>query len=408
MVPIPCCAGLDLHKETVVVCLRLAVPNAPTRVLRKVFGTFADHLTALREWLLEHKVTHVAMEGTGTLWIPVYAALEGAFDLTLCNAHHVKNVPGRKTDQSDAAWLAQLLAQGLLAKSFVPDATVRIARELTRTRVMLVEDRARAVNHLHRLLDAIGVRLGSVVSDLQGTSAQLILRALADGVTDATQLAALAKGRLTKKKELLRRAVAVELRPSDRYLIDLWLRQLAQFGAEIEALDTLIAGALAPYTAELTLLQTVTGMDVVAASALLAEIGVDMTAFADAHHLASWAGLCPGQRESAGKSKGGRPRRGNPFVKRILVQVAWLLTRMKDHPWQGHFRALVVRRGTKKALLALAHQLLRAIFHILRHRTPFQPANRPPLTERQKTRRRERLLDQLQELGYVVDVREAA
>jgi transposase len=408
MVPLPCCAGLDLHKETVVVCVRHTVPGAPARVTRKVFGTFADDLAALRAWLQAQGVTHAAMEGTGTLWIPVYAALEDAFDLTLCNAHHVKNVPGRKTDQSDAAWLAQLLAQGLLAKSFVPDATTRAARELTRTRVMLLEERTRTVNHLHRLLDACGVRLGNVVSDLQGATAQAILRALAEGADDPKALAAQARGRLRRKTALLARATAVPLTPTQRSLLALWLRQLDRLDAEVAALDAQIATALTPYAAELTLLRTVTGMDVVSASALLAEIGVDMTAFADAHHLASWAGLCPGQRESAGKSKGGQVRRGNPFVKRVLVQVAWVLTHLKDHPWLAHYRALVVKRGVKKALLALAHQLLRAIYVVLRDRTPFNPRSRPPLTDRQKARRKERLVGQLQELGYTVDVQAAA
>jgi transposase len=408
MHPIPCCAGIDLHKETIVVCVRHTIPNQSARVTRKVFGTFPDDLVALRKWLVEQQATHAAMEGTGTLWVPVYAALEGTLDLTLCNAHHVKNVPGRKTDQSDAAWLAQLLAQGLLAKSFVPEVTARRARELTRTRVMLIEDRTRAVNHLHRQLDAMGNRLGNVASDLQGATAMAILRALADGVTDPVALAALAKGQLRRKGELLKRATAVEMTPEQRYVLDLWLRQIAQLDAEIESLDHLIVGALQPYAVELTLLQTIVGMDVVAASALLAEIGVDMGAFVDAHHLASWAGLCPGQRESAGISKGGKVRRGNPFVKRILVQVAWAVSHAKDHPWVGRFRALMTRRGTKKALLALAHQLLRAIYCILRDRVPFDPKHRPPLTARQKGRRRDRLVDQLKELGYAVEVRDMA
>lgn len=389
-------------------CIRHTATGHPARVLRKVFGTFADDLGALRAWLLEHGVTHAAMEGTGTLWVPVYAALEGALDLTLCNAHHVRNVPGRKTDQSDASWLAQLLSQGLLAKSFVPQTTARVARELTRTRVMLVEDRTRVVNHLHRLLDAVGVRLGTVASDLQGVTAQAILRALADGATEPVALAALARGKLRNKRALLARATAVTLTAPQRYLLDLWLRQLAQHDGEIEALDGLIAGALAPYQAEVTLLRTIKGMDVVAASALLAEIGVDMGAFVDAHHLASWAGLCPGQRESAGKSKGGKVRRGNPFVKRILVQVAWALTHAKKHPWLAHFRALQTRRGTKKALLALAHQILRAVYAMVKDKKPFDPTPARPLNERQKSRRRDRLVDQLQQLGYEVAVRDAA
>jgi transposase len=406
--PLAASAGIDLHKETYVVCVRLVSPEHGVRVKRRVFGTFADDLRALVVWLQQHNVTHVAMEGTGTLWVPVYATLEPHFDLTLCNAHHVRNVPGRKTDQSDAAWLAQLLSQGLLAKSFVPPEDIRRARELTRARVMVIENRTRAINHVHRHLDALGVRLGNVVTDLQGATAQAILHALADGVTDVKQLTDLARGKLRSKRDELRRAVAVPLLPEQRYLLSMWLREIAHLDAEIEALDTLIAAALAKHTAELTLLRTIKGMDVVAASALLAEIGVDMAAFADAHHLSSWAGLCPGQRESAGKNKSGKLRRGNPFVKRILVQAAWSLSRSKSNPWASSHVARRTRRGTKRALVALAHQLLRAIYAMLRQGVPFQPAPPTPPTEPQRRRRCDRLITRLEQLGYSVEVREAA
>lgn len=303
------CAGLDVHQGTVVACIRIAATGRKTRSETRTFETLPAGLRALRAWLQEQGATHAVMEGTGVYWIPVYTALEGALDLTLANAHHVRNVPGRKTDVGDAAWLAQLLAHGLLRKSFVPPAEVRRIRDLTRFRINLVRARATAANQLIKTLETYGLKIASVVTDVLGATGRALVRALADGVTDAAALGNCARGTLRSKRPELAAAVATPLAPHQRLLLDFALRRIEGADREVAALDEVIAAALVPHAALLDLVKTVTGLEVVSASALLGEIGVDMRAFADAHHLASWAGLCPGQRESAGKSKGGKTRR---------------------------------------------------------------------------------------------------
>lgn len=399
------CAGLDVHQAEIAACVRVTPENGKPVVQGRRFGTTPAELRALRDWLMTLAVTHVAMEGTGVYWIPVYNVLEAAkLDLTLCNAHHVKNVPGRKTDQSDAAWLAQLMAMGLLRKSFVPSAEIRQLRELTRARVHRTEDRARVVNTMHRLLERAGLKLCSVVSDLQGMSARAIMQALTDGKRDATMLANLARGNLRRKRQELEAVLAVELSAVERQLLGHHLAQLQLLDRQIDDLDGAIEQLAEPWEVQIERLKELPGVDAVAASAVLAEIGPHASAFVDPHRLAAWAGLAPGQRESAGKRKRTGTRDGNAYLRRILVQAALSVSRMRKRPSDltEFFRKKLPSTGYKKALVATAHKMLVRIWVVLHRDVSYSPPLPKPLSTRQRSRRIQRALSTLASLG--VDV----
>lgn len=398
------CAGLDVHQAEIAACVRVVRRGEPVRAQGRRFSTTPVGLSELRAWLVAEGVTHVAMEATGVYWLPVYRELEAAgLDLTLCNAHHVKNVPGRKTDQSDAAWLAQLMSSGLLRKSFVPDADVRQVRELTRARVHLVEARSREVNTMHRLLERAGLKLCSVVSDLQGKSARSILRALVEGQTDPAALAKLARGRLRSKRAELEAVLVAPLSAVERKLLSQSLVRLELFDDQIAALDAEVAEAMKPWAVQLERLEEVPGIDTIAARTILAEIGPTVAAFDDPRRLSAWAGLAPGQRESAGKRKRAGTRDGNAYLRRILVQSAMAIARMKKDPpdLTEFFLKKLPSLGFKKALVAVAHKLLTRIWVVLHRQVTYAPPPPKPLSERQKARRIQRALSTLQALGYV-------
>lgn len=399
------CAGLDVHQAEIAACVRIVTKEHGVRAQSRRFATTPLGLSELRAWVVAQGVTHVAMEATGVYWLPPYRELEAAgLDITLCNAHHVKNVPGRKTDQSDAAWLAQLLSSGLLRKSFVPDAHVRQVRELTRARVHLVEARSSEVNTMHRLLERAGLKLCSVVSDLQGKSARSILRALVAGQTDAAALAKLARGRLRSKRRELEAVLVAPLSAAERKLLSLALARMDLFDDQIATLDSEIAEAMKPWAVQLERVQGVPGIDTIAARTILAEIGPTVVAFEDPRRLAAWAGLAPGQRESAGKRKRAGTRDGNAYLRRILVQAAMAIARTKKNPpdLTEFFRKKLPSLGFKKALVAVAHKLLTRIWVILRRDVAYAPPPPKPLSERQRARRIQRALSTLQMLGYVV------
>jgi transposase len=397
------CAGLDVHQAEIAACVRLTTDGG-VRAQGRRFVTTPAGLSELRAWLVGQAVTHVAMEATGVYWLAAYRELEAAgLDLTLCNAHHVKNVPGRKTDQSDAAWLAQLMASGLLRKSFVPDAEVRQVRELTRARVHLIEDRSRAVNGLHRLLERAGLKLCSVVSDLQGASARAIMNALAEGQTDAAALAKLARGRLRKKRAELEAVLAVVLTAVERRLLGQGLVRLDLYDQQIAELDSSIARAMEPWAAQVERAKTVPGVDTISAAAVLAEIGPTVAAFDDPRRLAAWAGLAPGQRESAGKRRRTGTRDGNAYVRRMLVQIAMVISRSKNNPSDltEFFRKKLPSLGYKKALVATAHKVLARLWVVLRRGVDYCAPPPKPLSERQRARRIQRALSTLESLGVV-------
>lgn len=401
----PRCAGLDVHQASITACVRVTPADGKPHAVTAVFGTLPTDLAALRDWLRGHDVKHVALEGTGVYWMPPYAVLEAAeFDLTLCNAHHVKNVPGRKTDQADAAWLAQLLAAGLLRKSFVPPAAIRELRELTRARTHRAEDRAHAAVVLHQLLERAGVKLASVVTDLQGKTARTILTAVVAGVTDAVALSAHACGRLRSKRAALAAVLGVAVPPGTRVLIGQALAQLDLFDAQITALDTEIAARVVPYRAQVDRLRTIGGIEAVAAAAILAETGVDMAVFATSGRIAAWAGLAPGTHESAGQRKRVGTRAGNPYLRRILVQTVITLSRLKRPHDLKDFLLAKRPRGFKKAAVATAHKLLVRIWRMLRDAVDYTPPAPVALSPRQKARRTQRLVERLGALGYDVQL----
>ena len=404
------CAGLDVHQAQIAACVRVTPDSGLPWAQAQRFDTTPSGIASLREWLTRLGVTHVAMEGTGVYWLPIYTALESGFDLTLCNAHHVKNVPGRKTDQSDAAWLAQLLASGLLRKSYVPPADVRQLRELTRARVHRVEDRARVVNGMHRLLERAGVKLCSVVSDLQTKSARRIMEALAAGETDARVLADLARGSLRGKRVELAAVLAVPLSAAERMLLKQSLAQLALYDQLIDDLDEAILMLVRPWRAAVDRIKTAPGIDEIAAVAIIAEVGPDVAAFEDPHRLAAWAGVAPGQRESAGKRKKAGARQGNAYLRRILVQSAVAIARSKKNPSDltEFFRKKMPVLGYKKAAVATAHKLLVRVWTMLHNGQDYAPPPPKPLSERQRQRRAQRALDTLESLGIDVIVQPAA
>ncbi len=405
----PRAAGLDVHQREVTACVRIVSDVFKVVAYSKRFETTPTGLSAMREWLASHNVTHVAMEGTGVYWVPVYEALRGGFDLTLCNALHVKRVPGRKTDQSDAAWLAQLMSRGMLNKSFVPPTDIRALRELTRARVHRVEDRTRVVNAMHRLVERAGLKLCSVVTDLQGATARAILADLAAGITDATAMAAHARGSLRGKRLLLEAVLQTRLGPVEQLLLGQHLAMLKLTEDQIRALDEQVAQTVVPYSTQMAILMSVPGIDVVAASAILAEIGPDMSVFRGSDGLSSWAGLAPGTNESAGRRKRAVTRPGNPYLSRMLVQVAIVLSRSKTpHDLTEFFRKKLPKLGFKKAAVATARKLLVRIWRMLTDGATYAPPPPKPLTETQLARRAKRHVDHLASLGFVVTLERAA
>jgi len=403
------CAGLDVHQREVAACVRIVSDSLKLVVHTKRFETTPTGLRDMRAWLASHGITHVAMEGTGVYWIPVYEALRDGFDLTLCNAYHVKKVPGRKTDQSDAAWLAQLMSRGMLNKSFVPSAAIRALRELTRTRVHRIEDRTRVVNGLHRLLERAGLKLCSVVSDLQGATARAILTDLAAGVRDAAALAAHARGRLRAKRAALEAVLQTPLSPAEQFLLSQGLATLKLTDEQIAALDLRIRDGVAQYADQMKILMSVRGIDFIAASAILAEIGPDMSVFRGSKGISAWSGVAPGQNESAGKRKRAMTRPGNPYLSRILVQVAIVLGRSKvPHDLTDFFRKKLPALGFKKAAVATAHKLLVRLWRMLTDGKEYAPPPPRPLSDQQRARRAKRHVDTLASLGFTVTLERAA
>lgn len=397
--------GLDVHQAHVTACLRVARPGKPVNVQADEFSTLPEGLAKLAAWIVKHKVTHVAMEGTGVYWMPVFNALEPTgVDLTLCNAYHVKNVPGRKTDQSDAAWLAQLIGSGLLKKSFVPPLEIRALRELTRARVHRTEDRTRTINTLHRLLEREGLKLCSVVSDLHGKTSLAILHALARGERDVDVLVAMACGTLRNKRTALRAVLAVELGANSLLLLRQHLASVALVDQHIAELDAHIAEQSKPFQAQIDALRSIGGIEAVSAAAIVAELGADPHAFEDAHHAAAWAGLAPGKNESGGKSKRARARDGNVYLKRILVQAAVSLSRRKKHDLGEWFRSKQFRLGFKKAAVATAHKLLVRIWTMWATGSKYEAPVRKTPTEAQRARQVSRKVAELKALGFRVEL----
>jgi transposase len=403
------CAGLDIHKATVMATARIPDGAGGRQAITTSFGTTTPDLLALRDWLHAHRVTHVAMESTGVYWKPVYYMLEDDFTLLLVNAQHLKHVPGRKSDVQDSAWIAQLLECGLLRSSFVPPAPIRDLRELTRYRKKQTYERAREVNRLHRVLEDAGIKLGSVATDVMGASGRAMLEALLSGTSDAAVLADLARGRLRRKLPALRNALQGRFRAHHAFLVGQILTKIDFLEEAIDALTTEIEARMAPFDSALTRLETIPGVQRRTAEAILSEISPTPGAcFPTASHLASWAAVCPGQDESAGKRRSGRTRAGNNALRTVLIEAALAASRARGTALQARYFRIRRHRGHKKAVVAVAHQILAIAFHLLVRETTYNELGADYFDRRHRERAIRRHVRELERLGVQVTLASAA
>ena len=396
------CCGLDIHKKRVVACrITPGLTGQPEKRIR-TFGTMTADLRELAAWLRAAGCTHVAMESTGVYWKPLYNVLEADFTLLLVNAHHLKTVPGRKTDVKDCEWIADLLRHGLLRGSFVPDREQRELRELTRYRTSLVQDRTAAINRLHKTLEGANVKLSSVASDVLGRAGRAILEALRAGTSEATVLADLAEGRLKAQRTALERALEGSMGEHQRFLLTQQLQHIDALETQIATVSAEVARRLAPFESARARLLTIPGIGPRTAEIILAELGTDLARFPTAAHCASWAGLCPGNRESAGKRLPGKTRKGAPWLRAALTEAAQAAGRTRDTRLASKYRVLARRIGAKKATVAMAHQLLRLIYQILTSATLYEERAGRELTPEQRDATQRRLVHRLEQLGYQV------
>src|SRR5499433_3567751 len=372
----PRCCALDVHKLTVVACLRIAEDSKVTTEVR-TFDTTTASLITLRDWLAANKCTHVAMEATGVYWKPVWHILsDGEFELVLANAAHVKNVPGRKTDVSDAEWLADLLAHGLIRASFVPDPQTQEMRTVLRTRKQLVREQSSHVLRVQKTLEDANIKLDSVLSDVMGKSGRAMIEALIAGETNPTKLASLADRRVKGSQEELREALRGRVTKQHRFLLRLHLNHIDALEATMATIDAQVEENLAPFRTAVELITSIPGIKNLGAHVIVSEIGIDMSRFPSAAHLISWACLCPRNDESAGKRRSNRVRKGAVWLKATLVQCAWAAVKKKDSYLQAQFFRIAARRGRKKAVLAVAASMLTAIYHMLKDGTMYQDLGR--------------------------------
>lgn len=365
------CCGLDVHKDTVAACVWVRDEAAKVHKEIRTFGTTTQDLLVLHDWLVAHKVTHVAMESTGVYWKPVYNLLEGDFTVLLVNAAHIKAVPGRKTDVKDCEWIADLLAHGLLKGSFIPPEPIRDLRDLTRYRKSLMDERVREVNRLHKLLQTANIKLSSVATDVMGASGRAMLEALLEGNTDPEVLSELARGKLRTKLPELKKALEGRFRAHHRFMLQQILLHLDFLDEQLQRISQEVATRMGPFREETTLLRNIHGIEIKSVENIIAEIGVDMSRFPTDDHMCSWGGLCPGNNESAGKRKSGRTRKGNLWFRRTMIEVAWAAARTKNSYFKSQYHRLAARRGKKKAIVAVAHSIAVIIYHVLKYKKPF-------------------------------------
>ena len=429
------CAGLDVHKKTVVACCITPGAKGEKQIEVRTFGTMTVDLLALSDWLTSKQITHVAMESTGEFWKPIYNLLEGNFELLVVNAKHIKNVPGRKTDVKDAEWIADLLRHGLVRGSFIPPQAQRDLRDLTRQRTNLVQDRATVVNRLQKVLEWANIKLSSVATDVTGVSARAMLEAIVQDQVDPAALSELARGRLRKKRDALEQALTGVVRDHHRFMIAQHLMQIDFLNQQIAAFDEQITAAMqdmsqppdepgptqpdasqvvvtspedttAPLTweAAVALLDTIPGVGSRAAEMILAEIGLDMNRFPNEAHLSSWAKLSSGNNESAGKRYSGAIGHGNRWLRTVLVQVAWAAVKVKKSYLSSFYHRLAARRGAKRAIIAVAHRILIAIYHMLKKQEPYKDLGATYLDERNKPKVVSRMKHRIEQLGFRVTI----
>ncbi len=397
------CCGLDIHKKLIVACAITPGSSGQPRRQVRTFGTMTDELQQLSGWLSEQGVTHVAMESTGSYWKPLFNVLEESFELLLVNAQHLKAVPGRKTDVKDAEWIADLLRHGLLTPSFIPEREQRELRELVRYRTSLVQERTAAANRLQKVLEGANIKLASVATDILGRSGREMLEALVAGETNTAVMAEFARGRLRDKRPTLERALAGRFGPHQRFLVAEILGHIDFLDETIERLSAEIGERERPFEAVLERLDTIPGVGRRIAEIIVAEVGPDVRRFPSAGHLASWAGLCPGQDESAGKRRSGKTRKGNRWLRTALVEAAQAARRTKTY-LAAQFRRLTTRRGLKRAMVAVAHSILRIVYHLLIDEHPFEDLGEAYFDQRQRQHVSRHLKQRLERLGYRVQL----
>jgi transposase len=394
----PRCAGLDVHKDTVVACVRCV--SEPAHHETRSFATTTRELLALGEWIASHGCSHVALEATGVYWRPVWHVLEGQVELVLANAHHIKNVPGRKTDVNDAMWIADLLAHGLIRSSFVPPQPIQELRDLTRTRKQLVREIGQHSLRIQKVLEDANIKLGSVLSEVLGVSGRAMLGAIIEGERDPHKLADLAHGTARRKHDALVDALHGHIRPHHCILLKLHLNLITALEHTVAEIDAAVGNCLEPIRQRARLLTTMPGISDLVAQVIVAEIGVDMTRFPTAAHLVSWAGLCPRNDESAGKRRSTRLRKSGTWLKTTLVTAAWAAVRVKASYLNSQFHRIKARRGAKKAVIAVAASMLTAAYFMLRDGVAYRDLGPTHLDQRHRDNAIRRLLRRLDDLGY--------
>jgi len=404
----PHCAGLDVHKDSVVACIRHMVEGKVTTHV-KTFKTTTQELMALSEWLSTEAATHIAMEATGVYWKPVWHILsDGEFELILANAAHVKNVPGRKTDVNDAVWLADLMAHGLIKASFVPDEPTQQMRDLLRTRKQMVRERSSHIQRIQKTLEDANFKLDSVVTNILGLSGRRIIEALIAGQTMPQALATLAHRNLKATVDELEASLRGRVTRHHRFLLKLHLDQIDAIDAAVARIDEEVNVNVEPFRVAIEMLSAIPGVGDLSATVIVSEIGIDMSRFETAAHLISWAGLCPKNDQSAGKRRSNRMKKGAPWLKSTLIQCAWCASRTKGSYLQAQYLRLRSRRGAKKAVCAVAASILTAIYHMLKNGTLYQDLGTSYFDNRAKDKQALRLIDRLKNLGFEVQIKPLA
>lgn len=398
------CCGLDVHKDQVTACIAYGpLDQASETLVVREFSTMTPDLRELSTWLEEYNVKAVAMESTGVFWKPIFNILEEGFEVILANAAHVKNVPGLKTDKRDARWLARLLRYGLVPASFIPPRNIRELRDLTRTRKKLIGEMNREKNRVHKVLQDANIKLSSVMSNIFGVSGEAMMKALLEKDEISSEcIKSMARGKLKTKVDLLIKAMDGNVKEHHRFLLNKHFEHIDFLANQIASFDERIYEKLDPYQFEFELVQTSTGISEVHAASVIAEIGVDMSRFPDEDHLSSWAAICPGNNESAGKRKSSKTRRGNNYLKGTLTEAAWAASRTKDTGISEKYHNIARRRGKKRAIVAIGHQLLKDIYHILNTKTPYREVGAEAVRNRKSEAKERAMVRALERLGYSI------